>query len=53
MVFDNTISVEGGQVVSHFTVHSSGHFGAGESPSWGASFLILHFLTLSAYRQGL
>jgi hypothetical protein len=53
MVFDNTIPVEGGHVVSHFTVHFSGHFGGGQSSSWGASFLIVHFLTLSTYRQGL
>ncbi len=53
MVFDNTLLVEGGQVFSHFTVDFSGNFGGGQSSSWGASFLIVHFLTLSAYRQGL
>ncbi len=45
MVFDNTIPVEGGHVVSPFTVHFSGHFGGGQSSLWGASFLIVHFFT--------
>lgn len=48
MVFDNTILVEGGLVFSYFTVHFSGHFVGGQSSWWGASFLIVHFLTLSA-----